>query len=84
MICHEPPCGMGQEEHAGHPGKGHPGGQPGHPGGMPAGPRTLEDGSPVCRLIAWEVTRSCNLACKHCRAEAHPEPYPGELSTEEA
>ena len=53
-------------------------------GGMPAGPRTLEDGSPLCRLIAWEVTRSCNLACKHCRAEAHPEPYPGELSTEEA
>ncbi|MEF2677242.1 MAG: radical SAM protein, partial [Bilophila wadsworthia] len=51
---------------------------------MPAGPRTLEDGSPLCRLIAWEVTRSCNLACKHCRAEAHPEPYPGELSTEEA
>ena len=50
----------------------------------PAGPRTLEDGSPLCRLIAWEVTRSCNLACKHCRAEAHPEPYPGELSTEEA
>lgn len=49
-----------------------------------AGPRTLEDGSPLCRLIAWEVTRSCNLACKHCRAEAHPEPYPGELSTEEA
>ena len=56
----------------------------GHPGGMPAVPRTLEDGSPLCRLIAWEVTRSCNLACKHCRAEAHPEPYPGELSTEEA
>ena len=47
-------------------------------------PRTLEDGSPACRLIAWEVTRSCNLACRHCRAEAHPEPYPGELSTEEA
>ena len=44
----------------------------------------LEDGSPMCRLIAWEVTRSCNLACKHCRAEAHPEPYPGELTTAEA
>ncbi|MBQ7609352.1 MAG: heme b synthase [Desulfovibrionaceae bacterium] len=41
-------------------------------------------GVPPCRLIAWEVTRSCNLACKHCRAEAHPEPYPGELSHEEA
>ena len=35
-------------------------------------------------MIAWEVTRSCNLACKHCRAEAHLEPYPGELTTEEA
>ena len=82
MNCHEPPCGMGREDSR--PGTGHPGGHTGHPGGMPAGPRTLEDGSPLCRLIAWEVTRSCNLACKHCRAEAHPEPYPGELSTEEA
>ena len=76
----------------GHPG-GHPGGHSagaagnpssGHPDGITAPLRTLEDGSPACRLIAWEVTRSCNLACKHCRAEAHPEPYPGELSTEEA
>lgn len=40
--------------------------------------------TPALRLIAWEVTRSCNLACKHCRAEAHLEPYPEELSTEEA
>ena len=70
-----------------HPG-GHPMGRPadGAPGGHPATAKTrfLPDGSPKCRLIAWEVTRSCNLACKHCRAEAHPEPYPGELSTEEA
>ncbi|MDR2668748.1 MAG: heme b synthase [Desulfovibrio sp.] len=36
------------------------------------------------RLVAWEITRSCNLACRHCRAEAHPEAYPGELSTKEA
>ncbi len=74
---------------AGHPGHsgqaGHPGqpGRSGHPGGMGA-PRVLPDGSPACKLIAWEVTRSCNLACKHCRAEAHPEPYPGELDTAEA
>lgn len=40
--------------------------------------------TPPCRLIAWEVTRSCNLACAHCRAEAHPEPYEGELNTGEA
>ena len=46
--------------------------------------RSLSDGIPACRLIAWEVTRSCNLACKHCRAEAHEEPYPGELDTAEA
>ena len=46
--------------------------------------KILEDGSPACRLVAWEVTRSCNLACKHCRAEAHPAPYPGELNTAQA
>lgn len=40
--------------------------------------------TPACRLIAWEVTKSCNLACKHCRAEAHPHPYPDELTTGEA
>ncbi|MBO4300404.1 MAG: heme b synthase [Desulfovibrio sp.] len=58
---------------------------------MPAGKQgihaplaTLDDGTPACRLIAWEVTRSCNLACRHCRAEAHLKPYPGELSTKEA
>lgn len=52
-------------------------------GAHPA-PRTLPDGSPLCRLIAWEVTRSCNLACKHCRGEAHTEAYEGELSTDAA
>jgi len=35
------------------------------------------------RLIAWEVTRSCPLACKHCRAAARSEPYAGELTTDE-
>lgn len=55
-------------------------GQPGHG----AHGAQLPGGAPTCRLIAWEVTRSCNLACKHCRAEAHPEPYVGELSTAEA
>lgn len=44
----------------------------------------LADGTPPLRLVAWEVTRSCNLVCKHCRAEAHTEPYPNEFSTEEA
>ncbi len=75
------PAGMPPEHPQGHP---HGATKAGHPVGMPMGPRTLEDGSPTCKLIAWEVTRSCNLACKHCRAEAHMEPYPGELDKSEA
>jgi len=35
------------------------------------------------RLIAWEVTRSCPLNCRHCRAAAINEPYPGELTTDQ-
>ncbi len=35
------------------------------------------------RMVAWEVTRSCNLSCAHCRASAGLGPYPGELTTEE-
>ena len=34
------------------------------------------------RMVAWEVTRSCNLACGHCRASALRGPYEGELDTE--
>lgn len=36
------------------------------------------------RLIAWELTNACNLACIHCRASAIKEPAPDELSTSEA
>ena len=39
---------------------------------------------PTLRMIAWEVTRRCNLSCIHCRAAAERGPYPGELSPEEA
>ncbi len=35
------------------------------------------------RLIAWEITRSCELNCIHCRAAARFGPYPNELTTEE-
>jgi heme b synthase len=34
-------------------------------------------------LVAWEITKGCNLYCAHCRASADHGPYPGELSTEE-
>ncbi len=39
--------------------------------------------APPLRMIAWELTRSCNLACVHCRASSERGPYPGELTTEE-
>jgi len=35
------------------------------------------------RLIAWEVTRSCYLNCKHCRAGAEHRKYENEFTTEE-
>ncbi len=35
------------------------------------------------RLIAWELTRSCNLDCVHCRAGASRGPYSNELTKEE-
>ena len=34
--------------------------------------------------IAWEITRACAFACRHCRAEAQPQRDPNELTTEEA
>ena len=40
-------------------------------------------GVPHPRLIAWEVTRTCNLSCVHCRAASVDKPYPGELGTDE-
>ena len=36
------------------------------------------------RLIAWEVTRSCNLKCRHCRAAAQDRKYSNELTTEQS
>lgn len=34
-------------------------------------------------ILAWEITKACNLNCIHCRASATSKPHPGELSTEE-
>ncbi len=35
-------------------------------------------------LVIWETTRACDLACKHCRAEAILDRNPLELTTAEA
>ena len=38
-------------------------------------------GGPPLRMVAWELTRNCNLNCMHCRARASCGPFEGELST---
>ncbi len=38
---------------------------------------------PKLQLVAWEITRRCNLFCEHCRAAAEDSVYEGELSTQE-
>lgn len=35
----------------------------------------------MLRLVAWEITRKCNLNCIHCRAGSERGPYPDELDT---
>jgi radical SAM protein len=58
----------------------HPGG---HPRGAHPGTGSLDfDKAPF--LVIWETTQACDLACKHCRAEAQPNRHPDELTTEEA
>jgi len=34
-------------------------------------------------VLIWELTQACELACKHCRADAQPRRHPDELSTAE-
>jgi AdoMet-dependent heme synthase len=46
--------------------------------------RSVHDFSRNPLLVYWEMTQACGLACKHCRAEAMPNPNPLELNTEES
>ena len=48
---------------------------------IPARGEINYDESPF--LAIWEVTQSCDLACKHCRAAAQPIPHPDELTNAE-
>ena len=34
-------------------------------------------------IVIWEITRSCDLVCKHCRADAFSDADPRQLSTDE-
>lgn len=48
-----------------------------HPHGMGQMPKG------VLRVLAWETTKACTLACPHCRASAVENRNPEELTTEE-
>ena len=48
-----------------------------------ANPTTSVDTDRRPFVLVWELTRGCELACKHCRAEATPERDPEELTTAE-
>ena len=64
---------------SGHPGD-HPVNHPGtgdpmaHPGGRPGEKPGEKIWTP--RLIAWEMTRSCNLDCVHCQGRRALRPVP--------
>jgi heme b synthase len=47
----------------------------------PPHPPKDEQKRAALRLVAWEITRNCNLSCVHCRAAATMGPYEGELDT---
>lgn len=52
-----------------------------HPPGRP-NPNAIDfDQTPFVAI--WETTRACDLACRHCRAEAIPTGDPAELTTAE-
>lgn len=55
-----------------------------HAHGSGNGARPTFDFERAPFLVIWETTQACDLACKHCRAEAQPDRHPGELSTAEA
>jgi len=56
-----------------------------HPNSETTPTHSHQKASPTTlRLVAWETTRNCNLACVHCRASATTGPHSGELDTAEA
>lgn len=50
-------------------------------GGGSQAPSSAKARKPV---VVWNVTRSCNLHCRHCYTDSDAQRYSGELTTEEA
>jgi len=75
---HEHPVAVDRQRHGGARSVGFA------PGAGPAAIAYQErTGIKAPRIIAWEITRSCNLNCVHCRAASRYGTYPGELSLDE-
>lgn len=49
----------------------------------PAGAAPVLDFARAPFIVIWEVTQACELACRHCRAEARPWRDADELTTDE-
>jgi len=75
------PKGGGPRHGGGHPHGGHP---KGNRSGIGRPPWAKLDFDRAPFLVIWETTRACDLACKHCRAEAIAHRDPRELTTDEA
>ena len=43
----------------------------------------MDERTCLLRMVAWELTRNCNLDCVHCRARAGAGPYDNELTLDE-
>lgn len=54
-------------------------------GSAHAGQRSGQPDIPIRnpRIVAWEITRRCELKCRHCRGAARDCDYAGEFTTEE-
>ena len=39
---------------------------------------------PVKPVVIWNLTRRCNLRCRHCYTTSADVPFPGELTHEQA
>lgn len=46
-------------------------------------PARRGSGTPPGPVVIWNLTRRCNLTCRHCYALSADHAYPGELSTDE-
>ena len=51
---------------------------------MAAGHNVARDYAQTPLNVYWEMTQACALACRHCRAEAKPDPATDQLNFEDS